>query len=102
MNGVIGGGTSGTAWLCAHRGGTPLSANNNRLDEMPAQFRVPEVEDNEEGWGPVSIPDHLSDIPYAPFGKGEKVGKISDFTQAGSKFGGVLSSRTSPSLRSLA
>lgn len=55
---------------------------------MPAQFKVPEVEDNEDGWGPLSVPDRLSGIPYAPFGKGDKIGKISDFTQAGSKFGG--------------
>ena len=57
---------------------------------MPAQFSVPEVEDNVEGWGPISIPDHLSGVPYAPFGKSDKVGKISDFTQAGGKYGGNL------------
>jgi hypothetical protein len=57
--------------------------------EMPAQFSISEVEDNEEGWGPTSIPDHLAGVPYAPYGKGDKVGKISDFTQAAGKFGGV-------------
>ena len=56
---------------------------------MPPQFRVPEVEDNDDGWGPLTVPDHLAGIPYAPFGKGDKVGKISDFTQAGSKYGGT-------------
>lgn len=55
---------------------------------MPAQFKVPEVEDNEEGWGPTSVPDHLSGVPYAPFGKSDKVGRISDFTQTGGKYGG--------------
>lgn len=57
--------------------------------EMPAQFSVPDVEDNVEGWGPTSVPDHLSGVPYAPFGKGDRVGKISDFTQAGGKYGGI-------------
>lgn len=56
---------------------------------MPAQFSVPDVEDNVEGWGPTSVPDHLSGVPYAPFGKGDRVGKISDFTQAGGKYGGA-------------
>jgi len=55
---------------------------------MPAQFSISEVEDNEEGWGPTSIPDHLAGVPYAPYGKGDKVGKISDFTQAAGKYGG--------------
>ena len=56
---------------------------------MPAQFSVPDVEDNVEGWGPTSVPIHLSGVPYAPFGKGDRVGKISDFTQAGGKYGGA-------------
>ena len=56
---------------------------------MPAQFNISEVEDNEEGWGPTSIPDHLAGVPYAPYGKAEKVGKISDFTQAAGKYGGT-------------
>jgi len=56
---------------------------------MPAQFSISEVEDNEEGWGPTSIPDHLAGVPYAPYGKGDKVGKISDFTQAAGKYGGA-------------
>lgn len=51
-------------------------------------FRVPEVEDNEDGWGPVSVPEHLAGVPYAPFGKGDKVGRISDFTAAAGKYGG--------------
>ena len=56
---------------------------------MPALFEVPDVENNVEGWGPLAIPDHLAGIPYAPFGKGDKVGKISDFTQAGKQYGKI-------------
>ena len=49
---------------------------------------VDEVVDNEAGWGPLDVPDELEGVPYAPFGKGDKVGKISDFTQSGfNKFG---------------
>ena len=56
---------------------------------MPAAFKVPDVEDNDDGWGPLSVPEQLEGVPYAPYGKGEKVSKISDFTQSGfNKYGG--------------
>ncbi|KAK9826613.1 hypothetical protein WJX74_005621 [Apatococcus lobatus] len=55
---------------------------------MPARFEVPEVEDYPDGWGPSTVPEHLEGMPYAPFVKGDKVGKISDFTNSGfGKFG---------------
>lgn len=60
---------------------------------MPPQpfFQVPTVEDNEDGWGPTTVPQQLEGIPYAPFSKGEKVSKISDFTGSGfNRFGGQL------------
>lgn len=60
---------------------------------MPAQpfFQVPTVEDNEDGWGPTTVPQQLEGIPYAPFSKSEKVSKISDFTGSGfNRFGGQL------------
>ena len=60
---------------------------------MPAQpfFQVPTVEDNEDGWGPTTVPQQLEGIPYAPFSKGEKVSKISDFTGSGfNRFGGDM------------
>jgi translation initiation factor 3 subunit D len=36
-----------------------------------------------DGWGPppTSIPPHLADVPFAPFGKGDKIGRASDWTQ---------------------
>ena len=69
---------------------TELAHASPQKGAMPAQFSVPDVEDNVEGWGPTSVPDHLSGVPYAPFGKGDRVGKISDFTQAGGKYGGEM------------
>ncbi|BDA42750.1 Eukaryotic translation initiation factor 3 subunit D [Coccomyxa sp. Obi] len=54
-----------------------------------AAFEVPGIVDNADGWGPTTIPEHLEGLPYAPFGKGDKVGRISDFTQTGfNKYGG--------------
>ncbi|KAK9817128.1 hypothetical protein WJX72_009970 [[Myrmecia] bisecta] len=56
---------------------------------MPVPFQIPQIQDNEEGWGPASVPDQLEGVPYAPYTKGEKLGKISDFTNSGfNKFGG--------------
>lgn len=43
---------------------------------------VSAVTDNADGWGPCSVPEHLKDVPFAPFGKGDKLGRASDWTQA--------------------
>ena len=57
---------------------------------MPGAFAVPEVAANDEGWGPTTVPEQLDGVPYAPFGKGDKIGRVSDFTNSGfSKYGGV-------------
>ena len=47
-----------------------------------AKFSVPQVGDNPEGWGPTEEPEHLKNVPYAPFSKSEKLGKVADFTAA--------------------
>ena len=50
-------------------------------------FTLPNVVDNEEGWGPCSVPEQYKDIPYAPFSKSDKLGKASDWMNSGySKF----------------
>mmetsp|Transcript_38756 Transcript_38756/g.74267 ORF Transcript_38756/g.74267 Transcript_38756/m.74267 type:complete len:544 (-) Transcript_38756:266-1897(-) len=50
-------------------------------------FEVPNVIENEEGWGPCSVPEQYKDVPYAPFSKNDKVGKASDWMNSGySKF----------------
>lgn len=50
---------------------------------MPVPFPVPAVVPNDDGWGPSTsaIPAHLADVPFAPFGKGDKIGRASDWTQ---------------------
>mmetsp|Transcript_21911 Transcript_21911/g.74471 ORF Transcript_21911/g.74471 Transcript_21911/m.74471 type:complete len:534 (-) Transcript_21911:516-2117(-) len=58
---------------------------------MAPVFKVPEVVDNDEGWGPPAdaVPSCYADVPYAPFGKGDKLGRASDWSQGGyGKFGG--------------
>lgn len=49
--------------------------------DMPLPYAVPEIQDNPEGWGPCSVPEHLKDVPFAPFSKGDKLGKAADWTQ---------------------
>jgi hypothetical protein len=48
---------------------------------MPLPYAVPEIQDNPEGWGPCNVPEHLKDVPFAPFSKGDKLGKAADWTQ---------------------
>lgn len=54
---------------------------------MVAAFEVPQVAANEDGWGPTTVPEQLDGVPYAPFGKGDKIGRVSDFTAAGLRYG---------------
>ncbi|KAH8418120.1 hypothetical protein KR009_009902, partial [Drosophila setifemur] len=43
-------------------------------------FRKPYVQYNEHGWGPCEVPD--MDVPYQPFCKSDRLGKICDWTMA--------------------
>ncbi|OQS05630.1 eukaryotic translation initiation factor 3 [Thraustotheca clavata] len=44
-----------------------------------ASYKVPGVSVNPTGWGPTTLPKQFLNIPYAPFGKGDKLGKAADF-----------------------
>ncbi|KAF6253322.1 eukaryotic translation initiation factor 3, subunit 7 [Scenedesmus sp. NREL 46B-D3] len=48
---------------------------------MPAPTAMPNIQDNPDGWGPCAVPDHLKDVPFAPFSKTDKLGKAADWTQ---------------------
>ncbi|KAJ1527670.1 hypothetical protein ONE63_007630 [Megalurothrips usitatus] len=50
-------------------------------DEV-AHFRAPEIQHNSTGWGPCDMPDQFKDMPYQPFSKADRLGKISDWTGA--------------------
>ncbi|XP_055551515.1 eukaryotic translation initiation factor 3 subunit D [Wyeomyia smithii] len=45
-----------------------------------AIFEAPQLQFNEDGWGPCELPDAFRDIPYQPFSKSDRLGKISDWT----------------------
>ncbi|CAG2063296.1 unnamed protein product [Timema podura] len=45
-------------------------------------FKPPIIQDNATGWGPCDMPEQFKDMPYQPFSKGDRLGKISDWTGA--------------------
>ncbi|XP_022249642.1 eukaryotic translation initiation factor 3 subunit D-like [Limulus polyphemus] len=47
---------------------------------MPAHFNPPVIQDNPTGWGPCSIPEQFKDMPYQPFSKNDRLGKVADWT----------------------
>ncbi len=42
-------------------------------------FTLPPIIDNPNGWGPSGVPEELSNIPYAPYSKSDRLGKIADW-----------------------
>lgn len=49
---------------------------------MGARFEPPVIQDNPSGWGPNTIPLQFKDMPYQPFSKSDRLGKVSDWTGA--------------------
>ncbi|GFN98297.1 eukaryotic translation initiation factor 3 subunit d [Plakobranchus ocellatus] len=45
-----------------------------------AHFIPPQIQDNPNGWGPYEIPEQFKDMPYQPFSKDVRLGKVSDWT----------------------
>eukprot|EP00301_Raphidiophrys_heterophryoidea_P002671 c11244_g1_i1.p1 GENE.c11244_g1_i1~~c11244_g1_i1.p1 ORF type:complete len:526 (-),score=155.81 c11244_g1_i1:162-1682(-) len=41
-----------------------------------------------DGWGPVALPTKFSELPFATFSKGERLGRIADWIQGPTQFGG--------------
>jgi translation initiation factor 3 subunit D len=57
------------------------------MAEMAAKsvpFSPPVVHHNKDSWGPTSenLPQQFVDVPYAPFGKGDRLGRAADFTMS--------------------
>lgn len=44
--------------------------------EGKAKFVSPQIQDNPDGWGPCCVPTAFKDIPYQPFSKGDRIGKV--------------------------
>ncbi|TPX58291.1 hypothetical protein PhCBS80983_g03253 [Powellomyces hirtus] len=54
--------------------------NQATRQEAPPRFVLPAVADNPIGWGPSTVPEELSHVPYAPYSKSDRLGKIADWT----------------------
>jgi len=54
------------------------------VEDQKPKFVLPNITDNINGWGPLEndVPDKLLDIPYTPFSKSERIGKIADWTSS--------------------
>ena len=50
-----------------------------RVEFNMAHFSPPLIQDNPDGWGPCAVPAQFKDIPYQPFSKGDRIGKVSLF-----------------------
>lgn len=53
--------------------------------DSPTQFILPPIHDHPEAWGPspTALPTLFKDIPYAPFSKSDRVGRIVDWNAEG-------------------
>ena len=47
---------------------------------MTARFDPPLIQDNPTGWGPNTVPPKFKDMPYQPFSKADRLGKVHMFT----------------------
>ncbi|KAF9306617.1 hypothetical protein BGZ74_004779 [Mortierella antarctica] len=61
-------------------------------------FTLPSVTDSKSGWGPVGLSAQFRDIPYAPYSKADKLGRIADWsapegTQGKDQRGGAADQR---------
>lgn len=59
----------------------------DKLEEIPQKeekvhFVAPAIQNNIDGWGPCELPDQFKDIPYQPFSKGDRLGKVGLFPYA--------------------
>lgn len=58
---------------------TNFNTSDGYMDEEEkVHFVPPAIQDNPDGWGPCQLPDQFKDIPYQPFSKGDRLGKVKD------------------------
>ncbi|CAI7889081.1 unnamed protein product [Closterium sp. NIES-53] len=57
------------------------SPHTHFLPSLSARDQM--LSDNPDGWGPTTLPEQFKDVPYAPFNKGDRVGRAADWTSQG-------------------
>lgn len=58
----------------------PVVAQEDADPTVGMAFVAPVIQDNPTGWGPCEVLARFRDMPYQPFSKGDRLGKISDWT----------------------
>lgn len=53
-----------------------ISSDVAKISTMSARFETPAIQDNPSGWGPNTIPPQFKDMPYQPFSKSDRLGKV--------------------------
>lgn len=53
-----------------------LGYDDEHYIEKPS-FIPPVIQENLTGWGPCEMPEQYKDMPYQPFSKGDRLGKVS-------------------------
>jgi len=43
-------------------------------------FDLQDVQENKSGWGPCHMPEQFKDMPYQPFSKADRLGKVGRLT----------------------
>lgn len=61
-----------------------------------AKFMTPVIQDNPSGWGPCAIPEQFRDMPYQPFSKGDRLGKVQQHLWGGRGLGSGSGNSLSP------
>lgn len=46
------------------------------VEDTSVHFVLPPLQSNPDGWGPVGVPDQFKDMPYQPFSKSDRIGKV--------------------------
>lgn len=44
------------------------------------KFCAPKIQENVDGWGPRCVPEQFQTLPFQPFNKADKIGKVADWT----------------------
>ncbi|KAI9312551.1 eukaryotic translation initiation factor 3 subunit D [Zopfochytrium polystomum] len=56
-----------------------MATSSSSSSSPSPPFQLPNIHDNPAGWGPSTVPSFLTQIPYAPFSKSDRLGKIADW-----------------------
>lgn len=54
-------------------------SSESELFNKTRLFSLPDVKGNTAGWGPVEGPAEMQEVPFAPYDKTNKLGRVSDW-----------------------